>query len=92
MKKYNEVLTYLVKLECLVLQVVVATLLGTDMSSHSKRYRRAAELVQSKTLNLGQEFDEDFPVVFNILLWFAIAFIFTLLAISREFDIIIFLC
>uniref|UniRef100_A0A8D8UG10 Renin receptor n=1 Tax=Cacopsylla melanoneura TaxID=428564 RepID=A0A8D8UG10_9HEMI len=65
-------------------KVLVATLLGTEMSSNSKRFRRAAEVTQTEKLNLGagEEYDADFPIIFNILLWFAIAFIFTLLAIS----------
>lgn len=63
-------------------KVLVATLLGTEMASHSMRYRRAAEVAQNERLNVGEEYDEDYPVIFNILLWFAIAFIFTLLAIS----------
>ncbi|KAI5711978.1 hypothetical protein M8J76_013379 [Diaphorina citri] len=63
-------------------KVLVATLLGTEMSSHSMRYRRAVEVAQNAALNLGEEYDEDYPVIFNILLWSAIAFIFTLIAIS----------
>ncbi|KAL1465608.1 hypothetical protein WDU94_005163 [Cyamophila willieti] len=64
-------------------KVLVATLLGTEMATHSKRFRRAAEDVRAEKLNLSlEEYDEDYPVVFNILLWFAVAFIFTLIAIS----------
>jgi Renin receptor-like protein. len=43
------------------------------------------EVAQNAALNLGEEYDEDYPVIFNILLWSAIAFIFTLIAISCKF-------
>lgn len=52
------------------------------MTSHSIRYRRQADVAASEVLNVGAEYDEDYPAVFNILLWFAIAFVFTLIAIS----------
>jgi len=33
-------------------------------------------------LNMAEEFSDDYPVVFNILLWFGIAMFITLLAVS----------
>lgn len=39
------------------------------------------EVVNAKTLNLADDYDEDFPVIFNIMLWFSIALIFALISI-----------
>lgn len=33
-------------------------------------------------LNLAQSYSEDYPVIFNIILWFGVLIVFSMLAIS----------
>lgn len=33
-------------------------------------------------MNLAKSYSKDYPVIFNIILWFGVAMVFTLLAIS----------
>jgi hypothetical protein len=42
---------------------------------------------QQADINLAPEYSPDYPVIFNIMLWFSIAFTFSLLAISCEYSI-----
>jgi hypothetical protein len=42
---------------------------------------------QQADINLAPEYSPDYPVIFNIMLWFSIAFTFSLLAISCELSI-----
>ena len=42
--------------------------------------------VQDADINLAPEYSPDYPVMFNIILWFGIVFTFSLLAISCEFN------
>ena len=37
-------------------------------------------------IGLAPEYSADYPVMFNIILWFAIVFTFSLLAISSKFN------
>lgn len=37
---------------------------------------------QTENWNLAEDYNEDYPVVFNIILWFGVIFVFSLLAIS----------
>lgn len=37
---------------------------------------------QESDLNLAKSYSQDYPVIFNIILWFGIAMVFSLLAIS----------
>lgn len=62
-------------------KVLVATILSAELS-RSMRYRRSLNVEKSSLLNLEEVYDENYAAMFNILLWFAIAFIFTLIAIS----------
>lgn len=45
-------------------------------------YKTIRFLFQPKGLNAAEEYDANYPVIFNILLWFGIAMFFTLVAIS----------
>ncbi|XP_065224985.1 renin receptor [Planococcus citri] len=38
-------------------------------------------IINANTLNLADDYDENFPVIFNIMLWFSLALIFALIAI-----------
>ncbi|XP_034256114.1 ATPase H(+)-transporting accessory protein 2 [Thrips palmi] len=60
-------------------RVVFATV-ATD-SSHT---RRARSLLQDSTATVDapDAYSEDFPVIFNIILWFSIVLVFALIAIS----------
>uniref|UniRef100_A0A1B6IAR2 Renin receptor n=1 Tax=Homalodisca liturata TaxID=320908 RepID=A0A1B6IAR2_9HEMI len=50
-------------------------------SAHTRRFRRATtELATDR--NLAPVYDENYPVFFNIFLWFTIAFIMTIIATS----------
>jgi hypothetical protein len=40
---------------------------------------------QQADMNLAPEYSPEYPVIFNIMLWFSIAFTFSLLAISCEY-------
>jgi len=33
-------------------------------------------------MNLAESYSEDYPVIFNIMLWFGVVFVFSLLAIT----------
>ncbi|XP_017776064.1 PREDICTED: renin receptor [Nicrophorus vespilloides] len=56
----------------------------TSDTSHTRRVRRETEEKpdQFKTLNLSKDYDSNYPVIFNIILWFGVIMVFTLLAIS----------
>ncbi|XP_075220823.1 ATPase H(+)-transporting accessory protein 2 [Lycorma delicatula] len=62
---------------------VVVAALASD-SVHTRRYRRdvAAATSDKVKFNLAEEYSQDFPVMFNIFLWFGIAYVFALLAVS----------
>lgn len=61
---------------------VVVAALASD-APHTRRYRREAdETTDQDRFNLAFEFSSDFPVMFNIFLWFGIAYAFTLLAVT----------
>jgi len=42
--------------------------------------------VLEEDINLAPVYSADYPVMFNIILWFGIVFTFSLLAISSEFN------
>ncbi|XP_054269657.1 ATPase H(+)-transporting accessory protein 2-like isoform X2 [Macrosteles quadrilineatus] len=48
-------------------------------AAHTRRFRRAADEAK---LNLAPVYDENYPVFFNIFLWFTIAFIMSIIATS----------
>lgn len=53
--------------------------------SEHKRARRAAEATEpapSDDINLAKEYSENYPVIFNIILWFGVVMIFSLYAIA----------
>lgn len=66
---------------------VLTAVLVSD-ASHTRRYRRETASDEEKDvnlnsyLNLAEMYSEDYPVMFNIFLWFGIAFVMTTLAIS----------
>lgn len=56
-------------------------LFAVIVEANHNRVRRQAE-PNTNPYNLAEPTDPDYPVVFNIMLWFTIIFVFTLLAIS----------
>lgn len=62
----------------------LVTLIATSHQSIHQRVRRAAAAATSddKKYNIAPAYDDDYPVVFNIIFWFSIVMIFSLLAIS----------
>ncbi|KAJ4444769.1 hypothetical protein ANN_06566 [Periplaneta americana] len=61
---------------------VIVAAVCSDVS-HTRRTRSLmAEADGQPDLNLAPEYSPDYPVIFNIILWFGIAFVFSLLAIS----------
>ncbi|XP_015584718.1 renin receptor isoform X2 [Cephus cinctus] len=62
-------------------------------SGSGTKIKRSSEIKETPTdneinttekpdqLNLSKDYDEDYPVIFNILLWFGVVFVFSLLAI-----------
>lgn len=64
---------------------VLNLVLASDVS-HTRRYRREVTDEEEQDLiaklNLAEMYSEDYPVMFNIFLWFGIAFVMTILAIS----------
>ena len=44
------------------------------------------QMVSQADINLAPQYSPDYPVIFNIILWFGIVFTFSLLAISSEFN------
>lgn len=66
-------------------QVIVAAL--TSDVSHTRRARQIADSEAPDNgsvlpKNLSKDYSENYPVVFNIILWFMVAFVFSLIAIS----------
>ncbi|KAJ9577991.1 hypothetical protein L9F63_025148 [Diploptera punctata] len=65
-------------------RVIVATICSD--ASHTRRTRSLKatkeETASTAELNLAPEYSDDYPVIFNIMLWFGVSFVFSLLAIS----------
>lgn len=40
------------------------------------------KMLQETGLNLAKSYSSDYPVIFNIILWFGVAMVFALIAIS----------
>ncbi|XP_022919579.2 ATPase H(+)-transporting accessory protein 2 [Onthophagus taurus] len=57
---------------------VLITVITSD-ASHTRRFKRDAT---PSDLNLAKTYSDDYPVIFNIILWFCVVFFFALLAIS----------
>lgn len=60
---------------------VLIFVLSSD-SAHTRRFKRASDTELKADLHLAPVYDENYPVFFNIFLWFTIAFIMTLIATS----------
>jgi len=54
----------------------------TDSLRPLTRRTRAADEVTTSNVNLAAEYDEDFPAIFNIILWMSIILVITTLAIT----------
>uniref|UniRef100_A0A336M3W7 CSON002253 protein n=1 Tax=Culicoides sonorensis TaxID=179676 RepID=A0A336M3W7_CULSO len=54
----------------------------TSVQSIHKRVRRAVTTDDDRKYNIAPTYDENYPVIFNIVFWFSVVMIFTLLAIS----------
>jgi len=62
--------------------VVAVVTINDDVNSRSKRATRQLSDPITDNLNLAQSYSEDYPVIFNIILWFSVVLTFSLLAIS----------
>jgi len=70
-KKYNN------------LAVFTVVAINDDTNSRSKRAANAkSDPIDPDTLNLAGSYSDDYPVIFNIILWFSVVLTFSLLAIS----------
>ncbi|KAK9872633.1 hypothetical protein WA026_018766 [Henosepilachna vigintioctopunctata] len=54
----------------------------TNDASHTRRTRSILADDKSRDLNLASDYSENFPVIFNIILWLSVILGFSLLAIS----------
>ncbi|XP_044762076.1 ATPase H(+)-transporting accessory protein 2 isoform X2 [Coccinella septempunctata] len=54
----------------------------TSDASHTRKTRSILATGKDRQLNLASEYSEDFPVIFNIVLWLCVVLGFSLLAIS----------
>lgn len=54
----------------------------TTTQTIQKRVRRATVASDADKFNIAPSYDENYPVIFNIIFWFAIIMIFSLLAVS----------
>jgi len=62
---------------------VLFTVVTDDSVRVSSRQKRSVETrAAKKEFNLATNYDENYPVIFNIILWFMVVFVFALLAIS----------
>ncbi|KAK9752419.1 Renin receptor-like protein [Popillia japonica] len=59
---------------------VIVSIVTSD-ASHTRRIRRALERPE-EDYNLAEVYNDNYPVIFNIILWFGVAFVFSLLAIT----------
>ncbi|XP_037030067.1 ATPase H(+)-transporting accessory protein 2 [Bradysia coprophila] len=64
--------------------VAVVTVKDDDVNARQKRNVRVtrSDPIPVDTLNLALSYSEDYPVIFNIILWFSVVLTFSLLAIS----------
>lgn len=60
---------------------VLITMIVTAQPIH-KRVRRAAVSSEDDKFNIAPAYDENYPIIFNIIFWFSVVMIFSLLAIS----------
>lgn len=58
------------------------TLIATAQSIHRRVRRAAVATDDDKKYNIAPAYDENYPVIFNIIFWFSVVMIFSLLAIS----------
>jgi len=59
--------------------VVIITI--TSDAKQSLRHKRETDTIE-ENLNVAEPVSSDYPVIFNLLLWFTVIFVFSLLAIS----------
>jgi renin receptor len=61
---------------------VLVTVLATADTVHSRSKRETDPKASATELNIVDGYDSDYPVIFNIVLWFSIIMLLTLVAIS----------
>ncbi|CAM6031434.1 unnamed protein product, partial [Sphagnum compactum] len=61
---------------------VLTAVIATQQIVHNRVRRAAAAAGDDKTFNIAEPYDENCPVIFNIIFWFSVVMIFSLLAIS----------
>ncbi|XP_055315626.1 ATPase H(+)-transporting accessory protein 2 [Sitodiplosis mosellana] len=59
----------------------IVTVLTTDEQSHKRSRRAVTAPSDADDLNLAESYSEDFPVIFNIILWFGVLIVFSMMAI-----------
>lgn len=61
---------------------VVVGLITSTEAPLIRSKRQAAETEDDNPLNIALKYDSNYPVIFNIILWFSVILVFSLLAIS----------
>lgn len=61
---------------------VVVGLIASTEAPLVRSKRQAVEETDDNPLNIAQKYDSNYPVIFNIMLWFSVILVFSLLAIS----------
>lgn len=63
-------------------KALVAAIIDGEENLSSRSKRQVPAEYTLKSLNVAEDYDEDFPVIFNIILWFSLILLFSLIAIS----------
>ncbi|XP_058463524.1 ATPase H(+)-transporting accessory protein 2 [Malaya genurostris] len=63
-------------------EAVVVGLITSTEAPLARSKRQAEPPKQTDDLNIAQKYDSNYPVIFNIVLWFSVILVFSLLAIS----------
>lgn len=61
---------------------VVVGLIASTEAPLVRSKRQATETEDENPMNLAMKYDSNYPVIFNIILWFSVILVFSLLAIS----------
>uniref|UniRef100_A0A2S2NRY8 Renin receptor n=1 Tax=Schizaphis graminum TaxID=13262 RepID=A0A2S2NRY8_SCHGA len=80
-KVLNEAISTLVQSYNEIYNNEVLIIAITNNAKESRRNKRELSSVE-KNLNVAEPISNDFPVIFNLILWFVVIFVFSLLAIA----------
>lgn len=80
-KILNEAISTLVQSYNEIYNNEVLIIAITNNAKESRRSKRELSSVE-KNLNVAEPISNDFPIIFNLILWFVVIFVFSLLAIA----------